>query len=132
IRLTPWRGIVIPHVHMSDADHVLGALRRLGMVVDSMDPAAGVVTCAGSTGCTSGLTDAQGDALAVITKLRREPRSAGPPRTIHVSGCGKRCAMRRPADVTYIGVSPGRYERLLDEQPANGEHHDDQLVKDAT
>lgn len=142
IRLTPWRGIVIPHVRASDAGHVLGALRGLGMVVDPMDPAAGVVACAGNTGCTSGLTDAQGDALALITKLRREPRSAGPLRTIHVSGCEKRCAMRRPADVTYVGVSLGRYERLVEdrreeeqpveEQPTNGKRAEDLRVEHAT
>lgn len=105
LRLTPWRGVVFPEP--TDADRLTAGLRRLDLVVDRDDPAAAVVACAGTAGCTSALTDAMGDARRVI-RGRRE--RGAPVESIHVSGCAKRCAQRAPAAVTLIGIGPGRYD----------------------
>lgn len=109
LRLTPWRGVVF--TQPSDPDHLVAALGRLGLVVDRDDPAASVVACTGTTGCTSGLTDSMGDARRVI-EARRE--RAAPAAGIHISGCGKCCAQRHPAAISLVGSGPGRYDFYRD------------------
>ena len=109
LRLTPWRGVVF--AQPSDPDRLQDSLGRLGLVVEPDDPAASVVACAGTRGCTSALTDAMGDARLVI-RARRERRSTAA--AIHVSGCAKCCAQRERAAVALIGVEPGRYDLYRD------------------
>lgn len=105
LRLTPWRSVVF--ARPSCPDRLTAGLRRLGLVVDPQDPAAAVVACAGTAGCTSALADAMGDARRVIDA--RRDRGA-PVESIHVSGCDKRCAQRAPASVTLVATGPGRYD----------------------
>lgn len=109
LRLTPWRGVVF--VQPSDPDRLYVSLGRLGLVVEPDDPAASVVACAGTRGCTSALTDAMGDARLVI-RGRRDRRSTAA--AVHVSGCVKCCAQREQAAVALIGVGPGRYDLYRD------------------
>jgi precorrin-3B synthase len=116
VRLTPWRGLVLGDIGAPDATGVLGSLAAVGLVTDERDGAAAVVACAGS-GCTSGRTDAIGDATAVIEARRR--RGAAP-LGVHVSGCEKRCAWRAPAPVTLLAVRPGRYDVLVADGSAPG------------
>lgn len=105
VRLTPWRSVVF--ARPSDPDTLIAGLDRLGLVVDPRDPAAAVVACAGSAGCTSGLTDTIGDARRVV-EARRE--RGAPVESVHLSGCEKRCAQRAPASVTLVATGPGRYD----------------------
>jgi precorrin-3B synthase len=112
VRLTPWRGVVLPHVPAARATAALEQLAALGFLVDPSDPATWLVACAGSVGCTSGLTDTQADARLLATQLRAAPVSSGRA-TIHVSGCDKRCAQRSPATVTLLASSPARYDVLV-------------------
>lgn len=110
VRLTPWRGLVLPGVVPARQAELLGELRRLGLVVDAGDPAAPVVACAGSRGCTSALVDAIGDAQAVIGARRRGGR---PVLDVHVSGCPKRCAQSATASVELIATAEGVYDLYL-------------------
>lgn len=105
MRLTPWRSVVF--ARPSCPDRLTAALGRLGLVVDPQDPAAAVVACAGTAGCTSALADALGDARRVIAARRER---GAPVESIHVSGCDKRCAQQAPASVTLIATGPGRYD----------------------
>lgn len=105
LRLTPWRGVVF--AEPTDAEGLIAGLRRLDMVVEPDDPAAAVVACAGTAGCTSALTDAMGDARRVIGARRER---GAPVESIHVSGCAKRCAQRSPAALTLVGTGPRRYD----------------------
>jgi precorrin-3B synthase len=89
----------------------------LGFVVDGGDPAAGVVACAGLPGCASGHADTQADGAAVVEALRASSGSAR--RSVHVSGCAKRCASRRPHDLTLI-AEPGGYAVALADPTAPG------------
>lgn len=113
MRLTPWRSVVF--AQPSDPDTLVAGLRRLDLVVDPADPAAAVVACAGSAGCTSGLTDVIGDARRVIEGRRER---GAPVESIHVSGCDKRCAQRDPASVTLVATGPGRYDLFRGAEPA--------------
>ena len=97
IRLTPWRSLLFPSAGPA-------AIEAAGLIGDPTDPATGVVACAGSAGCTSGLADAPADARRVARTLSR-------PVDVHVSGCARRCAHPGPATVTYVAVGHGRYDR---------------------
>jgi precorrin-3B synthase len=103
VRLTPWRGLLAA----VDDVTVVTRLAGLGLIVDSADPAAGVVACAGRTGCASGTVDTVADGHLVVAALRA--RGAGPAPTVHLSGCDKRCASHAPHDLTLVG-DDGTYD----------------------
>jgi precorrin-3B synthase len=102
VRLTPWRSVI---VGTSDPAGLRNGLAGAGLVTDPDDPATAVVACAGCTGCPAGLTDAQADARRIIAA-----RQGLPPRSVHVSGCAKRCASRQDHDLTLVGSAPDRYD----------------------
>lgn len=107
VRITTRRSVVVPV--RSDADvHALRlGLETIGMYTDVLAPAASVIACAGSTGCTSGEADTQADALALIARLPWGSSAAATP--VHVSGCPKRCASRSTAMLTLVAAA-GRYD----------------------
>ena len=111
LRLTPWRGVVYPAVAAAEGAALLRDLRACGLVVDASDPASSVVACAGSRGCSSGLTDALGDARRVIAARRQ---AGARPVALHVSGCAKCCAQHSPLAVTLVGSGPHRYDVYAD------------------
>ena len=108
IRFTPWRGIVLPDLELTE----LGTLSRLGLIVSDDDPAAGVVACSGSRGCTEGRADTIGTALDLVDRLRRDRTRI----TVHVSGCEKRCASRAEHDLTLIANTSGTFDRWPDDR----------------
>ena len=114
LRLTPWRGLVLGDVDAGAAPAVLAEAEELGLVTEGDDPAGAVVACAGR-GCPASLTDATGDARAVIARRRQHRRGPVP---VHVSGCAKRCAWRGPAPVTLLGSGEGRYDVLRSDPSA--------------
>lgn len=110
VRVTPWRGLVVPHVSATEVEAVLASCDDLGLVCDPAHPANVVVACAGECGCAAGLADTQADARVVIQHLATVA-PAERPRSLHVSGCDKGCARPRPADVSLVaGPTRGRYE----------------------
>ncbi len=112
VRLTPWRGVVVPGITPDEADAAVAALMAAGLVCDRRDPALAVVACAGSTGCASGLADTQADGRRLIDHLRATPL-AHRPASVHLSGCPKRCATRDATEVTLIaGPRPGTYQSV--------------------
>lgn len=110
-RITPWRSILYPDVANDDAASLVRALRALGLACAPEDPETIVIACSGIVGCAAGLVDTIADARALIERLRETPVEERP-RSVHFSGCEKRCATRDPCDVTFLGVAPGRYERV--------------------
>lgn len=109
LRVTPWRGIIVPAVRASDALGLRAACDALGFVCDEAAPDRIVVACAGSAGCASGLSDAQRVARAVIARLA-EMSPEHRPASVHVSGCEKGCAMAEPAEVSLVATGDGRYD----------------------
>lgn len=107
VRITPWRSVVVPVRSDADVRALRVGLETIGMYTDVLAPAASVIACAGSTGCTSGAADTQADARALIARLPRGDRSAATP--IHLSGCPKRCASRSTAMLTLVAMA-GRYD----------------------
>jgi precorrin-3B synthase len=101
LRLTPWRALLLAPCRATlPAD-----IARLGLLVDAADPRLAFAACPGSAGCQSGEADVQHDALAFAQALAPLLDQTV---SVHVSGCAKGCACRRPATLTLVAEA-GRY-----------------------
>lgn len=128
LRVTPWRGLVVPDVATDDVAAVLAACTDLGLVCDPEHPVNAVVACAGECGCAAGLADTQSDARAVIDHLLTVP-VAERPRSLHVSGCEKGCARPRPAQVSLVaGPVRGTYDVYAARAGANGSRFGERIA----
>ncbi|MFF4603707.1 cobalamin biosynthesis protein CobG [Streptomyces sp. NPDC001339] len=66
LRLTPWRGIVVPGLAATTADARLAALSAAGLVTDPSSPWYRLGACTGRPGCAKSRTDVRADAAAAI------------------------------------------------------------------
>lgn len=98
VRLTPWRGVVLPHV--ADPDAALSWLDSAGLVVDAESPWNGVTACAGRPGCAKSWTDVRGDARRALPLL---PAGAA----VHFAGCARRCGRPRGEVVDVVADEHG-------------------------
>ncbi|MFE9377185.1 cobalamin biosynthesis protein CobG [Streptomyces sp. NPDC006855] len=85
LRLTPWRGIVVPGPfgRPQDAAEVLGDLAAAGLVTAADSPWTGVGACIGRPGCAKSLSDVRAEAGAAVGPPGRLP--------VYWSGCERRC-----------------------------------------
>lgn len=84
LRLTPWRGIVIPGpVPRPAAADALRALSGSGLITAPDSPWAGVGACIGHPGCAKSLSDVRAEAGAAVGPPGRLP--------VYWSGCERRC-----------------------------------------
>ncbi len=102
LRLTPWQNVMLPGI--ADPQATAKAVAAVGLIVDPASPLASIVACSGSSGCASAMADTKSDALV----LARDLGDLGG-RTVHLTGCGKSCAVAGTADVTLQALAPGRY-----------------------
>ena len=100
VRLTPWRGVVLPH--LVDPAAALSTLDAAGLVVDDASPWNGVTACAGQPGCDKSWTDVRGDARRALPLL---PAGAA----VHFAGCSRRCGRPR-GDAVDVVAGPEGYE----------------------
>lgn len=98
VRLTPWRGVVLPHV--ADPDAALSRLDGAGLVVEANSPWNGVTACAGRPGCAKSWTDVRGDASRALPLL---PAGAA----VHFAGCARRCGRPRGHVVDVVAGESG-------------------------
>jgi precorrin-3B synthase len=102
VRLTPWRGLVLLGVALTDSERVVERLTGAGLSADPSDPAHLVSACAGLPGCGSSRADTAGAARDLLD---------GPtPITtrVHLSGCEKRCGAN--AEVVLVADEHGDFE----------------------
>ncbi|WP_329080427.1 precorrin-3B synthase [Streptosporangium sp. NBC_01469] len=66
IRLTPWRGVVLPGLERAEVADTAARLEAAGLVVDPASPWVGVTACTGRPGCAKSLADVQADAATAI------------------------------------------------------------------
>ncbi|MEV0753473.1 precorrin-3B synthase [Streptosporangium sp. NPDC050280] len=66
IRLTPWRGVVLPGLDRAEVTGTAARLEAAGLVVDPASPWIGVTACTGRPGCAKSLADVQADAATAI------------------------------------------------------------------
>ncbi|MFB7635452.1 precorrin-3B synthase [Streptomyces sp. NPDC056149] len=110
LRLTPWRGIVVPGLPASAADRRLGEFAAAGLVTDPASPWRGVTACTGLPGCAKSLTDVRSDASAALATGRPVPAGdsappVGPP--VHWSGCARRCGHPHGAWIDVLATPDG-------------------------
>jgi precorrin-3B synthase len=108
IRLTPWRALIVTGLNASDAEDLVSALARAGFIVDPGDPRLAIVACSGAPACANAARAVQGEALEFVSFV---PPGRGI--VLHVSGCEKGCAHRRPAPLTLVARESG-YDLVLD------------------
>ncbi|MFD3413476.1 cobalamin biosynthesis protein CobG [Streptomyces cyaneofuscatus] len=84
LRLTPWRGIVIPGpVPRPKAAEALHTLAESGLIAAPDSPWTGVGACIGHPGCAKSLSDVRAEAGAAVGPPGRLP--------VYWSGCERRC-----------------------------------------
>lgn len=89
LRLTPWRGVIVPGVAARAAEARLCELDALGLVTGPDSPWLGVTACAGRPGCAKSLADVRAEAARDVAAAGPALRSALLP--VHWSGCERRC-----------------------------------------
>jgi len=80
--------------------------QRIGGITKPGDLRLRVDACQGAPACSRATVAARCDAEAILAALGEAGLPQG---TIHISGCGKRCAYPYRADITAIGAEDGRY-----------------------
>ncbi|GII01467.1 precorrin-3B synthase [Planobispora takensis] len=66
VRLTPWRGAVLPGLTRPETETAIAGLRGAGLVTGPGSPWDGVSACTGLPGCAKSLTDVRADAATAI------------------------------------------------------------------
>lgn len=103
MRLTPWRGVVVPGLTHRTAAPALGALAAAGLVTAPGDPRRSVTACTGRPGCAKSRADVRADARALAA------RTPGP-LPVHWSGCERRCGHPRGTAWVDLVATPDGYE----------------------
>ncbi|KAB7845459.1 cobalamin biosynthesis protein CobG [Streptomyces mobaraensis] len=89
LRVTPWRGVVVPGLaDAGEAAARLAGLADAGLVVSAASPWYGAGACAGRPGCAKSRADVRADATAALTGTR--PGGTGD-LPVYWSGCERRC-----------------------------------------
>lgn len=86
LRVTPWRGVVLPGFSPDGGRTASGELSDAGLVTDPASPWLGVGACTGRPGCAKSLADVRADAARAVAGDRR-PGSL----PVYFSGCERRC-----------------------------------------
>lgn len=104
VRVTPWRGFVLPHfADRAAAEERLRALDEAGFITRTDSPWTGVSACTGRPGCGKSLSDVRADA---------RPREGALP--VHWSGCARRCG--HPQGVAWtdmVATGEGAYQMTV-------------------
>ncbi|MFE0174073.1 cobalamin biosynthesis protein CobG [Streptomyces sp. NPDC059002] len=100
LRVTPWRGFVLPgFADETAARERLAALTGAGYLTSPDSPWLGVGACTGRPGCAKSLSDVRADAV---------PGLGGLP--VHWSGCERRCGHPHGDWVDVLATGDGQYE----------------------
>ncbi|MFF8729772.1 cobalamin biosynthesis protein CobG [Streptomyces sp. NPDC015171] len=105
LRLTPWRGVVVP-VAGTAASRTAGSLARLaaaGLVTDPASPWPRVGACVGRPGCAKAHADVRADAARTLDAVGRH----GP--ALYWSGCERRCGHPSGDHVEVVAAPGGGY-----------------------
>ena len=107
VAVTPWQSILIPDLAETAVAPTLAALEQLGFICDPQAPYAGLIACAGSSGCVKARADTKADARYLAEHLpHRRPTAL----ELHLSGCERSCAAAHCAAHTLVAVAPGHYD----------------------
>jgi precorrin-3B synthase len=110
VRLSPWRGIVIPEIQRQDLKTLIAMASGAGLITDPDDPRLVVFACPGQPDCANASVRTRRDAARLATAARPLLQTGG---QIHVSGCAKGCAHPGPAALTLVGDN-GAYRVVVE------------------
>lgn len=119
LRLTPWRGVVVPGVERERAAAELAALGPAGLISGPRSPWTGVGACIGRPGCAKSLADVRAGATAALGPVGALP--------VYWSGCERRCGHPRGAWVDVVAAPDGYRVSLV----RDGEQHAPLAVPDS-
>ncbi|MER6142606.1 nitrite reductase [Streptomyces sparsogenes] len=97
LRVTPWRGVVLPGFSPYDGRAALRQLADAGLVTTPHSPWLGVTACTGRPGCAKSLADVRADAERAVAWVAGSSGDGRPGRVpgrrppVHFSGCERRC-----------------------------------------
>ncbi|MFJ2648541.1 cobalamin biosynthesis protein CobG [Streptomyces sp. NPDC087420] len=121
LRVTPWRGVVVPGLAPDAADALLDRLRTAGLITDPGSPWHGIGACTGRAGCAKSLSDVRTDAARALGRppLRPPPRQLpllpAPDLPVHWSGCARRCGHPQGTSwVDVVATGEGTYDVSVD------------------
>ncbi|MGW3985533.1 precorrin-3B synthase [Streptomyces sp. NPDC004830] len=104
LRLTPWRGVVVPVPAPGDAAAALPRLSATGLVTEPGSPWLRVGACIGRPGCAKSRADVRADAARTLAAA---DRSALP---LYWSGCERRCGHPPGRRIDVVAAPGGGYE----------------------
>ena len=113
VRLSPWRGIVIPEVRRQDLRTLIALASGAGLIIEPADPRLAVFACPGQPDCVNASVMTRRDAARLAAAARPLLQTGG---QIHVSGCAKGCAHPGPAALTLVGDN-GAYQVVVEGSP---------------
>ncbi|WP_436847846.1 precorrin-3B synthase [Streptomyces coeruleorubidus] len=102
LRLTPWRGVVLP-TPGTRADESLARLAAIGLVTDPGSPWLRVGACVGRPGCAKSQADVRTDAAGTLGAI--DPHGL----PLYWSGCERRCGHPRGDRVDVVAEPGGGY-----------------------
>ncbi len=135
LRLTPWRGIVLPGLPAATAPDRLAELTAAGLITDPASPWHRLGACTGRPGCAKSRTDVRADATAAVaagTTVPDETPTGSPPLGVPVSpegaspmgvpvywsGCERRCGHPHGTWVDVLATAEGYRVALVDPDTA--------------
>ncbi|MFJ9536928.1 precorrin-3B synthase [Streptomyces sp. NPDC101225] len=98
LRLTPWRGVILPTAPTSRLSHLAAA----GLITDPASPWAGVGACIGRPGCAKSHADVRADAATALGPTGGLP--------VYWSGCERRCGRPRGDHVDVVAEQGGGHQ----------------------
>ncbi|WP_245178698.1 precorrin-3B synthase [Streptomyces montanisoli] len=102
LRVTPWRGIVVPGLTHGAAEELLARAAAAGLVTSADSPWYGVGACTGRPGCAKALADVRADAAASLG-------AHAPGLPVYFSGCARRCGHPQGRYVDKVATAEGTY-----------------------
>ncbi|MCG6115612.1 MAG: precorrin-3B synthase [Mesorhizobium sp.] len=103
IHLAPGRGLIVPGLEAATCTDLEAKAAALGFITDATDPRLAIAACAGAPFCASAHIATR--TLGAEIAAQAPELLAG--RTLHVSGCDKRCAEPPAPDFTILGTADG-------------------------
>lgn len=117
LRVTPWRGVVVPGAASAGAPEVLERLAGAGFLTGEDSPWRGVTACAGQPGCAKSLADVRADAVAAVRAGAAGPGL--PLLPVHFSGCARRCGHPDGARADVVATAADRYRVTVGDTSAS-------------
>ncbi|WP_338462676.1 precorrin-3B synthase [Synechococcus elongatus IITB7] len=101
LRLTPWQGLIIPHLTAHQALEAEAQFQAIGFKTIPSQPV--IVACAGQPVCKSAAAPTHALAKQLLQSIDQTV-SLTEAVSIHISACSKFCAQSSPAQITILAA----------------------------